>query len=233
MAVDPIIIDLQVLMENDQELDILNFHKSFPITCKAQVEAVERGTVALRVQPPGSVCLKDQETAILLSRGLPEAVRARIISFDIRSGRLLLSDFSFLGANFGERLIARVQPEEAINVEIEAGSRRITGALADVSLNGIGVYVPEPTFQRGELLLITLPLPEQQITLPGRVVNASTAPDGQTRLAIGFTRKAQEISVVMRYVVERRGEILNEVERLYASTYQAQAGSANDLRPIP
>lgn len=56
-------------------------------------------------------------------------------------------------------------------MHLEAAGKRITGTLADVSLNGIGVYVQEPAFQRGELLLITLPLPEEQVTLPGRVVN--------------------------------------------------------------
>src|SRR5512134_1610508 len=112
MAVDPILLDLQFVMETGQELDILNFFKSFPITCRARVEKIENNQITLHVQPPGSVCLEDQEQTIILSRGLPEAVRARIVSFDLVTGRLKLDDFSYVGAHFGERMIARVQPDE-------------------------------------------------------------------------------------------------------------------------
>lgn len=91
MAVDPIISDLQYVMETNQELDILNFHKGFPVTSKAVVESIKHDTAALRVEPPGSVCLESQEDTIVLSRGLPEAVRASIVSFDLVSGSLILS----------------------------------------------------------------------------------------------------------------------------------------------
>ncbi len=215
MAVDPIISDLQYVMETNQELDILNFHKGFPVTCKAQVENIERETVSLRVEPPGSVCLESQEHTIVLSRGLPEAVRARIVSFDLPSGTLLLSDFSYVGSHFGERMIARVQPEDTIEVEIDAGEEKITGTLVDVSLSGVGLYTQTANFERGQLLMLTLPLPEGKVTMPGKVLNVSEAPLGQTRLSIGFTRNAQEITVVMRYIKERRSEILSEIERMY------------------
>ena len=219
MVVDPIISDLQYVMETSQELDILNFHKSFPITCKAQVEAIERDTVSMRVQPPGSVCLDSQEQTIVLSRGLPEAVRARVVSFDLISGILKLSDFSYVGSHFGERMIARVQPDDTIEVEIEASDQRYQGTLVDVSLSGIGVFTAEKGFQRGQLLLLTLPLPEGKVTLPGKVLNLNEAPNGLMRLSIGFTRNAQEIAVVMRYIKDRRSEILAEIERMYEHSY--------------
>lgn len=228
MAVDPIISDLQYVMETSQELDILNFHKSFPITCKAQVEAVERDVVSMRVQPPGSVCLDSQEQTIVLSRGLPEAVRARVVSFDLVSGTLKLSDFSYVGSHFGERMIARVEPDETIDVEIEAGDQRYQGTLVDVSLSGVGVYTIEKNFQRGQLLLLTLPLPEGKVTLPGKVLNINEVPDGQVRLSIGFTRNAQEIAVVMRYIKDRRSEILSEIERMYERSFHMKQSQAKE-----
>lgn len=215
MAVDPIISDLQYVMETSQELDILNFHKGFPITCKAQVESLDRETAVLRVQPPGSVCLEAQEYTIVLSRGLPEAVRARVTAFDLSSGSLQLSDFAYVGSHFGERMIARVQPEETITVEIDAGEHNLPGTLVDVSLSGVGVYTEPAEFQRGQVLMLTLPLPEGKVTLPGKVLGISDAPNGQVRLSIGFTRNAQEITVVMRYIKDRRSEILSEIEHMY------------------
>src|SRR5512142_324904 len=138
MAADPIIADLQYVMETSQELDILNFHKSFPITCKARVETIERDIVVLKVEPPGSVCLESQNQTIVLSRGLPEAVKAQITSFDLINGILKLSDFSYVGSHFGDRMIARVQPEDKIPVDIEVGDEKYVGTLVDVSLSGVG-----------------------------------------------------------------------------------------------
>jgi hypothetical protein len=229
MAADPILDDLQYVRETSQELDILNFYKSFPITCKARVEAIERDTVLLQVQPPGSVCLEAQEDTIVLSRGLPEAVRARIVDFDLITGSLRLSDFTYVGSHFGERMIARVQPEETIEIEIEAADRHMSGTLVDLSLSGVGVYTEESGFQRGQLLLLTLPLPEGKVTMPGKVLNVTPAPESDlTRLSIGFTRNAQEIAVVMRYIKERRTEILNEVENMYERSYRARLAQAKD-----
>ncbi len=228
MAVDPIIADLQYVMETSQELDILNFHKSFPITCKARVEAIDRDVAILNVDTPGSVCLESQEQTIVLSRGLPEAVRARVVSFDLVNGSLKLSDFSYVGSHFGERMIARVQPEDTINIEIEADDEKYSGTLVDVSLSGVGVTTNEKGFQRGQLLKLTLPLPEGKVTLPGKVLNTNEIPNGPTRLSIGFTRNAQEIAVVMRYIKDRRIEILNEIEHMYERSYRMKLAQSKD-----
>lgn len=215
LAVDPILTNLQFLMETGQELEILNFHKSFPITCKARVEAIERDVAVLKVQPPGSVLLARQKETILLNRGLPEAVRAGIVSFDLPGGILHLRDFSYVETHFGERMVTRVQPEDPIQVEIETDGQHFTGRLADVSLTGVGVFAEDPIPQRGEMLQITLRLPEGPVTLPGKILNISRAPESPPRLSIGFTRSAQEIAAVMRYVKNRRAEILAEIEQMY------------------
>jgi hypothetical protein len=228
MAVDPIIADLQYVMETSQELDILNFHKSFPITCKARVETIERDVAVLQVEPPGSVCLEAQEQTIVLSRGLPEAVRARVESFDLVSGMLKLSDFSYVGSHFGDRMIARVQPEDPVNIEIEINDEKFSGTLVDVSLSGVGVFLSEGPFNRGQLLQLTLPLPEGKVTLPGKILNVTETPDQQTRLSIGFTRNAQEIAVVMRYIKDRRIEILNEIEHMYERSYRSKLAQSKD-----
>lgn len=225
MAVDPIITDLQYVMDTSQELDILNFHKSFPITSKARVENIEQDLVTLKVQPPGSVILEDQEQTIVLSRGLPEAVRARVVSFDLLTGTLVLSDLGYVGARFGDRMIARVQPEGTIPVEIEVGSQKYTGELVDVSLSGVGVLASGANFQRGQAIQISLPLPEGNVSMPGKVLNVSEA-NNQQRLSIGFTRNAQEIAIIMRYIKDRRAEILAEIEQMYQQAYEAKSAQA-------
>lgn len=220
MAADPIISDLQYVMETNQELDILNFHKGFPITSKARVERINKDNVVLKVQPPGSVCLEAQDQTIVLSRGLPEAVRAHVISFDLANGLLTLDDFNYVGGHFGERMIARVQPEDTITVEIESDGKSTSGILVDVSLSGVGIYVDQPTFQRSQIVQLTLPLPEGKVMLPGKILNVNEMNNGKVRLAVGFTRNAQEIALIMRYIRDRRMEILNEVEHMYERAYR-------------
>lgn len=221
MPVDPILLDLQFVMETGQELDILNFFKSFPITCRASVEKIEDNLITLHVQPPGSICLEEQEQTIILSRGLPEAVRARVVSFDLVQGVLQLSDLGYVGSRFGDRMIARVQPENPLQVEIETNDQKISGELVDVSLSGVGVHVSTPGFQRSQLIHITLPLPEGRVTLPGKILNVIET-NGKHRLSIGFTRNAQEIAIIMRYIKDRRAEILAEIERMYDTAYLAK-----------
>lgn len=226
MAADPILADLQFVMETGQELDILNFHKSFPITCKARVERITPDAVTLKVQPPGSICLESQENTIVLSRGLPEAVRARIVEFDLVSGKLKLSDLGYVGTHFGERMIARVQPEGTVPVEVEMGDEQFQGELVDVSLSGVGIHIPEHNFQKGQMIQITLPLPEGRVTLPGKILNVSELERNLQRLAIGFTRNAQEIAVIMRYIKDRRSEILAEIDQLYQKAYEDKAAQS-------
>lgn len=226
MTVEGILQDLQSMMDSSQELEILNFYRSFPITSKASIRALDRGTATLYVQPPGSVCLVEEDQTVILSKDLPEAVRARVIHFDILTGLLRLDDFSYAGSHFGERMIARVQPDEEIAVEIEIEEQRYSGKLADVSLNGIGVYTSSDVPQRGLDASLTLPFPEGLVTLPGKILNTNPTSEGQTRLSIGFTRKAQEIDIVTHYIKERRIEILTEIEQMYERTYREKRNSS-------
>lgn len=229
MSTDLIIKDLLRVMETGQELEVLNFYHCFPITCKAQVESVDRDTVALKVKPPGSVLLEGQERTILLGQGLPEAVHARVAGFDLRGGRLLLRDFTYAGGDFGRRMVARVCPESPIVVEIEGGGQPAAGQLVDISLSGIGVQVGEAAFARGQAVKVSLPLPRGRVALPGKVLNFSPLPgEPAARLSVGFSRNEPETAVIMHYIKDRRAEILAEVEMMYDCAWrdqeQAQTG---------
>jgi hypothetical protein len=125
-------------------------------------------------------------------------------------------------------MIARVQPEDTIEIEIEAGEKTLKGTLVDVSLSGIGITITGEDMNRGQILLLTLPLPEGKVTLPGKVLNINETPEGHSRLSIGFTRNAQEIAVVMRYIKDRRSEILSEIERMYERSYHQKLTQSKD-----
>lgn len=227
MTADPILSDLQAILETGQELEVLNFYRCFPVTCRARVESIDRGVVAFMVRPPGSVILAGQEHTILLGRALPEAVKAAVVGFDLRSGRLRLRDFAYTGGDFGKRMVARVCPEDPLAVEIDAAGQATAGQLIDISLSGIGVEVVGAAFARGQAVKVTLPMPAGLVTLPGKVLSLSPVPGQNTaRLSIGFSRGEPETAVIMHYIKDRRAEILAEIEAMYESARRAWAEQA-------
>lgn len=229
MAVDPILTDLQQVVLSNQEVDILNYYQSFPVTCKAKVIGLDRGVMKLQVQPPGSICLEGQDQTILSSSLLPEALRARVLFFDLLTGELQLDDFAYASPHFGERMIARFQPDEETTVDIDLADRQLKGKLADISMNGIGVYAPGAGPQRGEECLLTLDLAAGPVTLPGKIQNSQPIPGGMTRLSISFTPNAPEINGVMRYIKERRAQIFVEIEEMYARAIQGKKESTSSI----
>jgi len=211
---DPILADLGYVLETNREVDLLHFYKSFPIICKARLLGLEGGKVQVSTQPPGSVCLARERTTTILSNRLLEAVKAEIVSFDIKTGIANLADFEYVGSRLGERMVARVEPRTAYEVRLEKEGLTLRGKLADISISGLGVFIQSPNVKKGELFTAHMALPEGEVTLQAKVLEVSPTPEF-FRLAMKFTMNVLDIGVVMRYIRHRRAEIFSEVQDLY------------------
>jgi hypothetical protein len=95
----------------------------------------------------------------------------------------------------------------------------MVGEIADLSVRGLGVRLPfqelATTFTQGKLVAVTLGLPEGQVKVEGRIRNIVRTPDF-LRLAIEFSGAVPEKATIVRYVMQRRSEIMAEVRQLYA-----------------
>lgn len=217
---EPALNALDYLLRVNPEIELLNFYKSCPVSIKAVIIATEPGGfVKVKVFPPGSVCLYQNKTTVLLSTTLTDVIRAKIKRFDIVDGIVSLHDFSYLSAWTGQRMVVRVQPDQAIEVTMQNDTRLVRGMVADISLNGIGVLVENPDIEDNEVIQLHLSLPTGDTVLRGMVVE--TIPqDGMFRMGIKFVSNSRDISFLLKYITSRRLEILDEVSQLYERVYQ-------------
>jgi hypothetical protein len=212
---DPILTDLGYVQVSNEEIDLLNFYKSFPITCRARLKELCEGSAVFYAQPPGSICLQRGESTILLSNRLLEAVKAKVDEFSIQTGMVVLSNFEYVGSRLGDRMVARVEPKDRIEVIFKKEGTTFTGHLLDISLSGIGVATSLEEISRGDGIEVSITLPEGTILLPVKVLEVTSYPQHQ-RLSLKFNTKVTDIAVVYKYITHRRSEIFEEIQEKYS-----------------
>jgi hypothetical protein len=150
---------------------------------------------------------------------LLEPLEAKVTCLDLASGEFSLSDFRYAGSKFANRRELRVEPAGGETVKIASNGRLMVGEIADLSVRGLGVRLPfqelATTFTQGKLVAVTLGLPEGQVKVEGKVRSIVRTPDF-LRLAIEFSGAVPEKATIVRYVMQRRSEIMAEVRQLYA-----------------
>jgi hypothetical protein len=207
------------IMVTDPNVDLLSFYKSYPISIKATILSYENGNLSLTVSPPESVCLYQSKIAILLSNNLHDAIRAKVVRFEIGSEKAELTSLAYIGPWIGRRMIVRVQPGQSLPVILERDGMVIRGSVADITLNGIGVLVTNPIVKKEDLFTVNIQLPEGEFSVPGKVVEV-TPLTGFNRLAITFTANNKQIALILKYISKRRVELHDEVQHLYEKVYK-------------
>jgi hypothetical protein len=214
-----ILTDLKaVLLENHRDFSFLNLYKGVPLVCRARLDRVEGSAAYYTVQPPESVALKAEQTTLVLSDGLLEPLEAKVECVDLATGEYCLKEFTYAGSKFANRRELRVEPAGRLKVDIVSDGRSAAGEIADISVRGLGVNVPQQEqstlFIQGLTVGITLHLPKNEVRLEGKIRNVSRKPES-ARLAIEFTGTVPEKAIIIRYVMQRRSEIVSEVRTLY------------------
>jgi hypothetical protein len=222
-AGEHIVHDLMVcLQEGKRSFEILNTYKGIPFVFGAKLQHVESNIACFETTDAASITLESSKHALLLSDGVLEPVEARIVSFQVATGKLDLADFTYASAKVGNRMESRVEPADPLEVELSFNGSHTIGHLLDVSMGGIGVRVAkdlEKVCFPGNDLGLALSFPEGEVRLPGRIRRVSKMP-GYLRLAIGFTRNVPEKAIILRYISHRWVEIRTEVQQAYRAATQ-------------
>lgn len=219
-----IVNELYHVMHRGEKITLLNFYKGFPVTCKALIADIRESSIVLKAEPPGSVCLQPNGMTWVLSNEPLEAIRGKVAAFDICSGRVELHELTYIDTHLGKRMSTRVAPSGPLTVRIHGEGLEAKEKLADISIDGIGVYATTSegnTLQLDDSIQLTIELPLGEITLPGKIRNISPAGD-MIRLSIAFTENVPEKSVILRYIADRRMELGEEIQALYERTYREQ-----------
>ncbi|MEI7989018.1 MAG: hypothetical protein WCI88_08260 [Chloroflexota bacterium] len=131
-----------VIREN-QEISLINVYKGFPISYPGTVMIAQHGAIKIKTNPYQIVCIfKDKKTYIRYV-SFPNALRAELMKIELSESLVVLSKFEYAGGNIGDRRQVRVEPEDTIKGGIKIIEKKInlTGEIADISLDGLAVYL--------------------------------------------------------------------------------------------
>ncbi len=208
-----------VLAENHTKFELLNTYKGVPVICRSTLQKVEGQVATLHVRRPEMGALEKMKTTQILSDGLLEPIEAHILSFDRQTGLVELSRFVYAGSRLSNRKDLRVEPGGPVQVSLEWDQGDCTGWLVDISLRGAGIQVDpveECTFGLNKTVTTSLRLPEGEARVSGRIRNIAHQNE-KTRLAVEFTGAGDEKALVVRYILQRRAEIYEELHEIYAA----------------
>jgi len=227
---DRIIFELNRLLQAQKDLELLIFYKGLPFTCKTTLLNLTGEQAMIKVSPPGSVCLEWEPYAWILSGEPLEAIKAHIDSFDITTGLAEISDFSYVGSKFGRRMTVRVVPKEPLEVRIIHGQHKMQGTLVDISMGGAGLVIPgqetASELKIGDLVELEIMLPEGKAAIDGKVHTCSKSEDGTVRLSVAYTENTRDKGLILKYIANRRVEIVRDLREMYEKTYQAKMAGA-------
>ena len=220
-----IISDLKVIQDVDHELEILTIYKGVPFICKASILEIEGDNVKVQAQSPYIVCLlKDKKPRILGSDYFEPSI-ASVSSLDIHTGKIELTNFSYVGTKLGERMIVRVVPKNNILVNLSVEELMVTGEMADISINGMGVRIDSAMYNTllkpGTNINLNFKLPTGEITLSGTVLSALKL-GASYRLSIRFSHNGDHKIIIFRYLIDRRAEIEQELLADYQTALKAR-----------
>jgi hypothetical protein len=209
-----IIADLKVIMEKDQPLELLSTYKGVPFVCKAKVLEVDQDKARLTTQDPSLICMTQDPLAKVLGSDYFEPAIAEIGDVDLRNGCIELTNFSYIGAKLGERMIVRVEPRDSTHVLLESLDIKTSAELVDISISGLGLRVAHADFHAalkpGASLRIHMQISSAEINVSGTVLSAFKT-DEFYRLSIRFAQDITQRSLIFKYLIDRRHEIEEEV----------------------
>ncbi|MEN4012963.1 MAG: PilZ domain-containing protein [Chloroflexota bacterium] len=175
-------------------------------------------TVVFRA-PRLQVCATLRNPVYLYSRVLPETVRASPQMINCTAMELRLTDFTFNGNLWFDRLEQRVQPERPIPTLLTVHKSVYSATLKDISHHGAGLmlYVgDQPELE----LLVNTPLdlrlelsPQTRLSLHGRVVCRKRVGTAILYLGVRIYPTQDQARWLENYIARRKANILRELDQ--------------------
>lgn len=217
-----ILLELKHLVGEQQEVDLMSFYQSLPLTYRAVIFDVGTDEVTLIVQPPDSVCLTWDTQVYLLGPEPIDLLRADVVSFDIVSGTVKVRNLRYGGPQLGKRMITRVIPPEKLKVDVKTEDVVFFAEMLDISSQGLGIRlasdVTDVSLKKGHEVKVTMHLPEQKVPAQGAVTSVLALGDEQ-HISIVFKEEEMDIRPIWQYISRRRMDILQELQEKYLTAY--------------
>lgn len=160
----------------NQELRLVNEYKGIPVSYGARITEVGRSSIRVKTEKYQIVCLYRERFTFIQALPLPRNVSARVMLLDVGKMEALLSKFVYTNPGMGERRQVRVEPETTITGFVTSDNTPlpIQGELADLSQDGLGVYIRQSDYSpqyhvRGNPVRVYMQLPISHHSAPKKI----------------------------------------------------------------
>jgi hypothetical protein len=130
------------------EVNLFNVYKGVPLSFPARVIAVDNGNVRVQTDRYQTVCMYIEKKTFLQSQDLPDVLQAEVIDLDSQTRAATLTNFHTAERGIGSRMKVRIQPKDLLegNIHNQLADNIIRGELADISQDGIAIYLSKEIF---------------------------------------------------------------------------------------
>lgn len=168
------------------------------------------------------MCAVLERDVYLHHRLFPKPVMARLKSVNTSQGMFVLSGFAYTDIEWKERQHERVQPKHPTYVTLHYRRKAIRASMGNISVNGMGILAYK-IFERGMSLKpgsnihldFQLPPDHNFIALKGRVIHLNSIVGDITKIGIRLFPTAKEARLLAKYIIPRKQEIMEELNRAY------------------
>jgi len=218
-----------MLLAAGEPLTLLNNYRGFPVAHKATILTLEQGYVAIGIHEHQAVSMALEGKTFIQNGRLPEVIRASVMAMDVVKKRAVLTEFEPAGSEIGKRKTTRVFPREPLEADIYDGRWRLSGKIADISKNGVGVtafaaYVyGNLSFELDKEVFVDFRLPttEAVVRFQGVVTSVTDKQDDHLhRLGVHIFPNPEVQPLLDGYIQQRQEETERELTLIYQSMCQ-------------
>ncbi len=166
-----------------EEINLLNVYKGVPLSFPARVVSIEPDSIQVFTDNHQSVCMFLEKHTYIQSQMLPEILEADVLNLDTDQNIATLGNFRPIEQDIGQRRLVRIQPKESLegNIQLPNDNEIGSGTLADISQNGLAVYLERQSVEYWRLK------PLQDVVVILQIPGTYTV--GQIRLEFGSDNK--------------------------------------------
>ena len=176
--------------------------------------------------PKSQICATLQTPVVLHSQVLSESVRAHIQY--LKDGELCLSNFTYTGLRWRNRIEQRVEPDAPVTATLTVEGKRYRANLLNLSLHGAGLMVFLGDSTASELaprarVEVNFRLSEQsEFNVLGNVASVHFLGYSLAQAGLSLQPTPIQESWLEKYITRRKIEILEELEHRVTEEYRAQ-----------
>lgn len=136
---------LQRIAEKPKSIGLINTYKALPIAYPAAVISHDGNNALIKTEQLQVLCVSRDAFTYLQSEVFPTVVKAQAREVDFHHDQVLLNDFSYVMGSIGKRMQVRVEPSETVIglLFCRDETRALVCEIADLSLDGLGIYVTD------------------------------------------------------------------------------------------